>query len=230
VNVQPRTDTETDRRHRLIVVLGSAGAVLCAVPLMIYFGLTGWPYAYLIAGIGSAVFLMSALHRRDTTMLHIWWFALAFGLAELAVDAWLVSATGTLDYEPYASRGGPMWWASPAFMPFAWQVLIAHLATLTDAVSHWRISRRLLFALLIGAAYVPLGEELSIRAGFWLYRNVPTLSHVPLYILIGELALAVAVVMLLPSLARGHALVTAIAGVIAAVALWGGYAVGLALF
>lgn len=218
------------RRDRLAVVAGSVVAILAVVPLLIAYSLTDWPLAFAIAGLGSAVLLASALIRRDRLLLHVWVFALVFGLVELAVDAWLVYATGTLDYTPYASRGGPMWWASPLFMPFAWQVLVAHVAVLTEAMPPWRLGSRLLLAVAVGAAYVPLGEELSIRAGFWLYRSVPMVSHVPIYIIVGETLLAVAIVLLLPILARRRWPLTMAAGLISCGALWAGYAIGIAVF
>jgi hypothetical protein len=227
VNIVALTDRH--RAKRVAVVIASTVAIFCAVPSMIALGWTDWPYAYAIAAIGSAAMLAAAWRWRDATLLHIWWFALVFGMSELAVDAWLVGSTRTLDYGPYASRGGPMWWASPAFMPLAWQVLVAHVATLTEAVSRWRAASRIAFAVILGAAYVPLGEELSIRAGFWLYRDVPKVSHVPLYIVLGEILLAVAVVALLPVLMRGRVVMTTAAGVLAAAALWTGYALGIAL-
>lgn len=121
-----------------------------------------------------------------------------------------------------------MWWASPLFMPFAWQVLVAHIAVFVEAASGWRVGPRLVFAVALGAAYVPLGEELSIRAGFWLYRHVPMLSHVPAYIVAGETLLAVTIVLLLPLLARQRWLVTAAAGLASCAALWTGYAAGIA--
>lgn len=216
------------RRERIAVVAGSVAAILSIVPVLIAYLLTDWPFAFAIAGIGSLVLLGSALARRDGLLLHIWVFALVFGIAELVVDAWLVQSTGTLDYLPYSSRGGPMWWASPLFMPLAWQVLVAHIAVLVEAASGWHVGPRLLFAVMVGAAYVPLGEELSIRAGFWLYRGVPMLSHVPLYIVIGETLLAFTIVLLLPLLARQRWLMTAAAGLVSCAALWTGYAVGIA--
>jgi hypothetical protein len=217
------------RRDRLVVVAGSVVTILSVVPLLVAYSLTDWPFAFAIAGTGSAVLLASALFRRDTLLLHIWVFALVFGLAELAVDAWLVGVTSTLDYRPYAVRGGPMWWASPLFMPFAWQVLVAHIAVLTEAASDWGRGRQLAVALAVGAAYVPVGEELSIRAGFWLYRDVPMLSHVPIYIVIGETLLAVSVALLLPALARRRWSFTMAAGLVSCAALWAGYAIGIAV-
>lgn len=226
--VKATEGTGRQRRDRILVVGGSVAAILVSVPMLIAFSLTHWSFAFAIAGAGSAVLLVSALARRDELLLHIWVFALVFGVAELAVDAWLVQFTGTLDYAPYSSRGGPMWWASPLFMPFAWQVLAAHIAVLVEAASAWRANRRVLFAMALGAAYVPIGEELSIRAGFWLYRDVPMLSHVPIYIVIGETLLAVAIVLTLPLLVRQRWLVTTTAGLASCAALWLGYAIGIA--
>lgn len=217
-------------RGRIAVVAGSVLAILAIVPVLIALSLTDWPYAFVIAGGGSAALLLSALLRRDRLLLHIWWFALVFGVAELAVDAWLVSASRTLDYAPYSSRGGPMVWASPVFMPLAWQVLVAHVTALTQLASGWRLDRRMLLALAIGAAYIPIGEELSIRAGFWIYGGVPMIGHVPYYILMGETLLAVAVVLLIPMLEHQRWIQSASAGILACLVLASGYAFGIALF
>lgn len=217
------------RRGRVALVVAEIAAILTVVPLLIVASLTDWRYAFALAGCCSAVVLAWALVRRDRMLLQIWLFALVFGVAELAVDRWLVHGTGTLDYAPYASRGGPMWWASPAFMPFAWQVLAVHLAVLTEAVSHWRFTRRVGFALVIGAAYVPVGEELSVRAGFWVYKGVPMLSHVPAYIVVGETLLAISTVFLIPVLMRQRWWLTVPAGGAACLALWSGYFAGIRL-
>lgn len=216
----------TGERARLWLVGGSVLLILVAVPALIAASITDWPLAFVIAGVGSGSVLAFAASRRDTLLLHLWLFGLVFGAAELAVDAWLVHR-GVLDYAPYSGRGGPMLWASPLFMPVSWQVLVVHLAVLVDALRERSLGARLFAATLAGALYVPVGEELSIRAGFWAYRGVPGLSHVPWFIIAGEAVLAAAIVFLLPLLRRRDPRWTAAAGLGACAALGLGY--GLAL-
>ena len=213
-------------RARVWLVAGSIAAILVTVPVLLAASITDWPLAFVIAGVGSGSVLVFAVRRRDALLLHLWLFGLVFGVAELAVDAWLVHR-GVLDYSPYSGRGGPMGWASPLFMPVSWQVLAIHLAVLVDALRERPLGLRLFAATLAGALYVPVGEELSIRAGFWTYRGVPGISNVPWFIVVGEAVLAAAIVLLLPLLRRREPRWTFLAGAAACAALGVGYAAAL---
>lgn len=220
--------TDSERRQaRLTLVMAQIGAIIVVVPLLIVLSLTDWPYASAFAVLCSLTFLVAGVASRDAFLTHVWLFGLLFGVAELAVDNWLVNSTGTLSYDDYAARGGPMWSASPAFMPLAWQVLVAHIAILGDAVSHWPARPRVLFALAIGAVYIPICEALSIAAGFWSYERVPTIASVPVYIVIGETLLALVIIMMLPTLNRRRWTTTVATAAVACTALWVGYAAGL---
>lgn len=219
-----------ERVFRLRLVIASAVAIVVVVSALIVAGWNGWPWAFALALANALGLLAASLHRRDQVLLRVWRFALAFGIAELAVDAWLVHITGTLSYAPYSRRGGPMLWASPAFMPISWQVLAAHLAVISETFAGQPLWRRLAITGLVGGAYVPVCEELAVRGGFWVYHGVPMVSNVPLYIVTGEIGLGIAIVLLMPWVISHQAALGVLAGALTAAALAAGYALGIYLF
>lgn len=215
---------------RLKLVLGAAAVILTFIPALIVLGYTQWPIAVVLAIGNSALCLLWALRRKDELLLRVWAFALAFGIAELAVDAWLVFSTGTLTYAPYSSRGGWMIWASPAFMPVSWQVLVIHITCISEALRKHPLWLRLVVTTFTGGLYVPLAEEIAARAGFWSYVNTPKISEVPYYIIVGEAVLALSIVFLLPYLRKNRFSTGILCGTAAAGALFVGYAAGLSIF
>jgi hypothetical protein len=130
----------------------------------------------------SALFLVFSLATRDLLLLRFLLFAVVAGFAELVADAWLVN-TNTLFY-PLPE---PIIWASPAYMPFSWTVVLMEVGYIGWLVSKkWGIFKASLFLCALGAMLVPLYETWAIHAGWWHYQNTPTIFKVPIYVIIAE--------------------------------------------
>jgi hypothetical protein len=137
-------------------------------------------------------------------------FGLAAGFVELGSDWWLVR-TGTLVYPP----DEPMIWASPAYMPFAWAVVLAQIGV----VGAWLKQRygllpaTLLTALLSGVN-IPIYEHLAKDAHFWFYQHTPMLFNAPLYVIGAEFFLALPLAGMAGAITTAHPVRSLAAGVV----------------
>lgn len=143
----------------------------------------GWPAATVAAGSMFAFMTLYALIAHDSFFKHLLMFGLAAGWVELLADHWLVNGTKTLVY----AVDEPMIWSSPAYMPFAWAVVITQIGYLG-----WLISSReklwetIILSFFIGTAMIPLYEHWAHKANWWKYIDCRMLADTPYYIVIGE--------------------------------------------
>jgi hypothetical protein len=176
-------------------ITGIDGAVLGIVALQAALHIVaanlalGWSTAVgtvAIVAFAEAALAMSPLARALVVRLGI--LGIVAGICELFTDAageWL----GSLHYP----ANEPMLWASPAYMPFSWAVVLLPLG-----YGAWRLAGLLprgAAALLmggIGAAIIPFYEEMAYHAGWWRYTPVHTIWHTPLYVLLFEGLIAAA--------------------------------------
>jgi hypothetical protein len=126
-------------------------------------------------------------------------FGLVAGVLELATDAAGVQIAHSLTYR----AGGPFLWASPAYMPFSWLVVLMPLGYLA-----WRLTAVVplgLAALVCGlwaGLNLPFYEEMAYRAGWWHYAPAHNLWHVPLYVLVFEALIGASLAFLLAGVER----------------------------
>lgn len=164
--------------------------------------LPGWPGAALASGQGLICCAVMLSRRPSRWLANIVVFGLAAGLAELAADAWLVRGVEVLRYP-----AGPALLASPAYMPVAW------LGMLSAGIALGEVLRRRLplaaSSVLVAAAmgvYVPLYEALAAHAGWWTYERGPrAIGAVPVFIVLGEVLLALPLVAVSGRLTRAGA-------------------------
>ena len=105
---------------RLRIVIATIAINVVAVALLVFVPCSNWRTAVALNAIDNLLLAGFALQRRDALLGRLMLFGLVTGFAELAADAWLVGFTRTLDY---SVGGGWMLWRSPAWMPFAWEVV-----------------------------------------------------------------------------------------------------------
>jgi hypothetical protein len=162
--------------------------------------------------------------RQDSFLARLMIFGVAVGFSELAADAWLVDFTRTLNY---SIGGGPMLWRSPIWMPFAWEIVAVQFGCL----GLWLCSRFGNFIGLagigiLGAVNIPYYEEMARRIHWWQYTGCRMISNTPLYIIIGELLIAVAFTLLAKLLSHVSWLRPIAAGVAGGAAIFIAYAIG----
>jgi hypothetical protein len=212
-------------RARLRVVLATVLINVVAVAALTLAPWSDWRTGLGLNLLDNAILLAHCLRHRDRFLLHLMAFGLAAGFVELAADAWLVASTGTLDYSP---GGGPMLWRSPAWMPFAWEVVAVQLGYLgLRLVERFHALGFVLIAAL-GAVNIPYYEEMAQRIHWWRYSGCPMLLHTPWYIIIGEGLIGAAFAACALPLRRLRAVLTLVMGVVAGAAIFAGYAIGWA--
>lgn len=182
---------------RYTIWASATGLVLTLVSVSL---VPGWVGATLGVAQGLAWTLLLIVRHPSRWITNIVLFGLAAGFVELAADLWLVHGVEVLVYPPH----GPFLLASPAYMPFAW------LGMLTGGMAVGVAARRRLsraaatfVVSLASGLYIPLYELLALHAEWWHYDH-PTLilGAVPLSIVLGEVLLALPLVLVTERLGR----------------------------
>lgn len=154
----------------------------------------GWLPLTIGIAVIMAAFLWFAIRWRDRVMVRYVVFGVVAGIAELPIDAWLVHGTGTLKYP----CDEPMLFASPAYMPFAWAVVLVQICAMGDWLAD-RIRSVAMASVLLAifsGLYIPIFEHLANEANLWWYECTPTLltTGAPLYVILAEVLLALPLV------------------------------------
>jgi hypothetical protein len=165
------------------------GLLLALNVVSAHYGL-GWKA---VTGNVAVILLLDGIYifsSRDTQLGQWLLLGLAAGWVELCTDWWLVR-TGTLVYPP----AEPMIWASPAYMPFAWAVILVQIG----AVGAWLKQRyglvqATVLTACISGINIPIYEHLAKDAHFWFYQQTPMLFSAPLYVICAEFLLALPLV------------------------------------
>ncbi len=171
----------TDRRRTVFMSASMGVSILCLIFNAFVF--KGWLSASIWSLGFTLLYVGYALITRDRLLVHFILFAILAGFAELPTDNWLVQHTGTLFYPGTE----PMLWSSPAYMPFAWAVVLMQVGYIGWLLTRrFHMIRAMLMVMVLGALIVPFYEYLAIHAEWWSYGNTRMLGPVPVYIIIAE--------------------------------------------
>ncbi|QLD89599.1 hypothetical protein HWV07_11380 [Natronomonas salina] len=145
-------------------------------------------YGYAFASYGIGV----VYARYDTTIRHLLAIGTIGGLLELLGDHFLVHIAGTLVYP----SGYRFLLSSPAYMPFAWAILITFMGyvgiRLNDEFGRTAAYvGPAIFAFVAESGY----ESLASRGGGWVYTHAPLgwIGDAPLFIIFAEAIMFVTV-------------------------------------
>jgi len=207
---------------RLRVVLATIFLNIAAVALLTLAPWSDWRTGLALNVLDNALLLTFVTRHRDAFLARLMFFGLAVGFTELAADAWLVDWTRTLDY---AIGGGPMLWRSPAWMPFAGEIVAVQFGCL--GLWLWeRLGARGLAAIgVLGAINIPYYEEMARRIHWWTYAGCRMISNTPHYIILGEFLIAIALAILAKPVRRGGAGMALLAGITGGAAIFAGYVI-----
>jgi hypothetical protein len=172
----------------------------------------GWPVATASTSVLLGMLVVAAIRSRDPLLARLLVFGLAAGLAELPADYFGVVTTQSLVYAP----GGGRLLASPIYMPFGWVIALTQLGWLAWWLSErWGLLRSTAALMVIGALTIPLYELQAKSAGYWFYRNCTLLfDAVPVYVVLAELLLSMALPALVVTAARRPWPIAALLGVV----------------
>lgn len=176
-------------RQRLIIVFITIVLNVVAVAVFARIPGSDWKTGLALNLFDNALLLVHVFRMRDLLMLRLMLFGLIVGLVELAADAWLVDATGTLDY---SIGGGPMLWRSPIWMPLAWQIVTVQFGYIGLRLYEAMGAQGLVITGVLGALNIPYYEEMALHTHWWRYTHCRMLFHTPYYIILGEFLIAAA--------------------------------------
>lgn len=142
---------------------------------------TGLAYVYAVAGYAIGV----VFARFDEMVRHLLAIGTIGGLLELIGDFFLVRIADTLVYP----QEYPLLLESPAYMPFAWALLIVFMGYIGLRLGEEAGGA----AAYIGPAVVAFisesgFESLASRGGGWVYTAAPLgwIGHAPLFVVVAE--------------------------------------------
>jgi hypothetical protein len=151
----------------------------------------GWKPLTFVIAVCLAAFLGYAWYFSDVAMVYYVIFGVVAGFFELPTDAWLVKSSQTLIYP----ADEPTIWASPAYMPFAWAVVLVQVAVLGDAlVPRLHLAFATLLVALLAGLYIPVYEHLAKDAKLWWYKDTPMIFNAPYYVIGAEFLLGLPLV------------------------------------
>lgn len=211
---------------RLFVVLATVVINVLAVSLLVFVPWSNWRTGAALNVIGNSLLIGFAIVKRDKLLARFLLFGVAVGFAELPADAWLVGFTRTLDY---SVGGGPMIWRSPAWMPFAWEVVAVQFGYIGLRLSERFGRAGLLGVALLGAINIPFYEEMARKIHWWQYSGCKMISFTPWYIIAGEFGIGLILALLARKLRRGSWPVAIAAGVVGGAAIFACYAVAFGI-
>lgn len=179
----PRPGPSADTR--LYFVLGTMALLVTLNTLASVYALGPSSVVFNTALI-LTLFAVFIARTRDRVLLGWGVFGLAAGFAELPADAFLVH-TETLVYP----AGHAMIWDSPAYMPFAWMMVLLQIGGLaTWLVSRYSVPVAAVLTALVAGINIPLYEHLAKDAGWWFYQATPMIFSAPYYVIVAEFLLA----------------------------------------
>lgn len=174
-------DLNADKRRKWFILGSMAVSVGCLAIAAWKF--KGWESAALWGGGFSGIYFLYAFIFRDKLMLRFLIFAAFAGFTELIADYWLVNVTKTLIYP----ENEPMLFASPAYMPFSWIVVLMQIGYIGFLISK---RKSLMFTSVavgvLGCIIIPIYEYFAINAEWWSYTDCKMWGIVPIYIFVAE--------------------------------------------
>lgn len=197
----PTLDAAARRLTALDAAMLATFALLVAGHIVSAIGRLGWISAAVTVGLTALALLALALRRAWRPLIvRLLAFGLIAGVCELFTDFSGEVVAHSLHYPP----AEPMLWASPAYMPVSWMVVLAQIGYLAWRLAALAPPRWLAMALtgLWGALNIPFYEEMAYHAGWWSYAHAPGLGHTPYYVMLFEGLIAAALPPLLADLQR----------------------------
>lgn len=197
-------DAHTFLRYAALAAISGLVVTLVSVA-----ALPGWPGAAVGVGQGMLWCGLMLYRHPGRWLRNIAVAGVVAGFVELAADAWLVDATATLVYPP-----GPSIARSPAYMPLAWfGMLICGMALGVALRRRWSVAVASAAAALAVGVYIPSYEIFAAQAGWWHYRDCAILpGGVPVYIVVGEVLIALPLVIVTERLIGARTITAAAIG------------------
>lgn len=209
-------------RQRLLVVCLTIILNITAVLFFAEVPWSDWKTGLALNLVDNALLWIHVFRMRDLFMVRLLVFGLVVGIVELAADAWLVDATGTLDY---SLGGGPMLWRSPVWMPLAWQVVSVQFGYIGLRLFEAMGWQGLVLTGVLGAINIPFYEEMALHVHWWRYANCRMFFHTPFYIILGEFLIAAVLGYLATNVRQRVVGRSIVAGVLGGIAVFAGYAI-----
>lgn len=217
-----RLDVETARIRTAwtVIMIGFIGNVAAAIQPDGSFAV-----ALVMALMALAIVGFVVVHG-DTLSLKFLVVAAVAGWLELVTDWAFVDVVPAIVYP----KTDPMIGCSPFYMPFAWMMLLWPLGIIVRWLDRqWGLAAAVALGLVIGGVTIPTHEFLAGRAGWWHYRDQPSIAHIPHFIIALEALVVAALPVAFRAVERRGLWVAGLTGVGLGVwifvAAWVGYGV-----
>ncbi len=179
------------------VAISVAGNVVSAVLA------AGWRAAVALDVVLAVYFAAMALRRDWRPLLgRLFLLGCVAGVIELFTDAAGEHVVHSLSYP----AGEPMIWASPAYMPLSWALVLMQLGylgwRLRGLVPRLPLGMACALAGICGGLLVPFYEEMAYHARWWQYAVAPRIGHTPFYVMLFEGAVAASLPLVLHQVER----------------------------
>ena len=172
----------------------------------------------------TTIYLLGVRWSEPDPLKSLAMFGLAAGLTTLAVDWWLISGMGVLEYPDW----GPFLVRSAGYMPVSWAGIV-----LTLGFAGTRVGQRFgalagsLTTTLLTGTLIPFYELCAHFAGWWSYRGEAVFGVLPRYIIVGEILLGLPLAWLTgQAIERRRPRACLGLGVVIGLWIWASYAIG----
>jgi hypothetical protein len=211
---------------RLRVVSATIVINVVAVALLTFAPWSDWKTGLALNLFDNTLLLGFVCLHHDELLLRFMLLGVVAGFTELAADAWLIDSTHTLDY---SLGGGPMLWRSPAWMPFAWEIVAVQFCYLGLRLQEHFGKFGLVIIGVLGAVNIPYYEAMARRIHWWKYSGCRMVSGTPYYIIGGEFLIAVVFALLVRKFRHGNFSSAVLLGIAAGAAVFASYAIAYGL-
>lgn len=202
-------------RKRLFFVLSTVGLLVALNVIASIYSL-GWKSVTANTAFILALFVGFIFRHKDRVLLGWLIFGLVAGVGELVADWWLVN-TGTLVYP----QDEPIIWVSPAYMPFAWTMVLLQIGGLASwFVERFSVPVAGVLTAVAAGVNIPIYEHLAKGADWWYYKETPMLFDAPYYVIFAEFLLAVPLAWFAKRVTEGPLSRAAVLGAVEAVVMF----------
>ncbi len=189
----------SDNRHRwiLTICIGVVAMGVDGVAAIFHLGL---PAALVSVIVPAAMVLAYVAKTRDGLFARLLVFGIVVGFGELPADALDVLVSKTLVYP----QDQPMIWTSPAYMPFAWMMVMVQMGFIAWWLrGRFGVVKAMIIMAVLGSTYVPAYEVIAKYAEYWYYRDCPMAFHAaPYYVILTEAAICLAMPVMIGTLEK----------------------------
>ncbi len=152
--------------------------------------LPGWQLATVVNVIVDGAYLTYIIRKRDDVIGRLFLMGACAATVELLLSDPAFVRRHVLVYE----AGGPFVVDSPLYMPLSWIFLIVQIGALSRwAFEKWGLGAAMAFMAVLGGLNGPMYEYLAQYSHLWRYQECWLIRGVPVFVIVAEVLIGLAV-------------------------------------